>query len=139
MQGSGNLYGTGNVAASFDMRGGDAVDERLTVTVPTPPEDDFSYKIQLQQNYTGAPRYPADEFDLAYQVGHVTLTIAKGAVTTDPLITLTLASAVGSSSAKPNWAAAATAEKAVAVTPVAGSETREAVVALSSADTATYA
>ena len=137
-----NIY-PANINARSELAGGGQIAKQLTISFSTPPAT-FDYSLVAYMEYHTEEGQTSGQLtrenSLDYAVGHVTVTIDEGAVaTTDDLVTLTLGSAIGSSAAKPTWVAAATAEKAVAITPVVGSETSEAVVALSSADTATYA
>ena len=133
------LYGGTDVTANYEVVAGSVAQKRLTTSLPTPPAS-FGYVINSYFEYsTEQQQYDApidNYFELDYAVGHVTVTITEGAKTANtPLITLTLGSAISN----PVWSVAATAEKGVGVSAVSGSETTEAVVALSGAETATYA
>ena len=112
---------------------------RMRVVVPMPAGSfhfDFS-AYTANDPYGSVTIAPAVARRLDWRVAHVTVTVSEGAVAAGyRLLTVTLDSA--NAVANPNWSVIGQSEKNVAVTPVSGSDTREAVVSLVDADTLVY-
>ena len=134
----GQLYGV-TVSVSFDSTDSN----QYKLFLPTPP-DSFHFRFvggslwdRDPFNAEGAAiTYTPQVEDIDYAVGEVTVSVAEGSVDAGhKLLTLTLDSAIAGGA---EWLVAATAEKAVTITPVSGKENIEAEIALVNSDTLSY-
>ena len=133
----GQLYGV-TVSVSFDSTDSN----QYKLFLQTPP-DSFHFRFvggslwDRDFNAEGAAiTYTPQVEDIDYAVGEVTVSVAEGSVDAGhKLLTLTLDSAIAGGA---EWLVAATAEKAVTITPVSGKENIEAEIALVNSDTLSY-
>ncbi|MCY4325221.1 MAG: putative Ig domain-containing protein, partial [Betaproteobacteria bacterium] len=128
-----NIYGFRGTGFEYDLNG-----RRLGALITTPPNS-FDYEIKVHSDYNtelGQDQVFVDKtYQLDYNVRRISGSIAEGVhAANTALLTITLASAVSN----PVWTVAESSGRAVAVTPVPGKETTEAVVALSAVQTVTY-